>query len=49
MIDLLICFECLYIEVYDESSKVVSSFKVTQLPEPFFDKVLNEAGIPKAK
>ena len=48
-IDLVICFECLQIYLYNGSSDSVKEFLVTDLPQSVFDKVLKDAGISKAK
>jgi hypothetical protein len=47
-IEMVICFECAQVKVFDGAAMVWSS-TVGKSPEPAFDKVLKDAGIPKAK
>jgi hypothetical protein len=47
-IDLVICFECLQVYVYAEEGRQ-GSFLTTSSPQPVFDQVLREAGVPLAK
>jgi len=47
-VDLVICFECLQVEVYDGADKA-KGFLVTADPQPAFDRVLTAAGVPLAR
>jgi hypothetical protein len=46
-VDLVICFECLQVEVYDGADKA-KRFLITAGPQPAFDRVLKGAGVPLA-
>jgi hypothetical protein len=49
-VDLVICFECHWVNVYlDGKNKLVSQLTVDPSIEPLFDKVLRDAKIPLAK
>jgi hypothetical protein len=48
-VDLVICFECAQFEVYLGTDEKAKHLLVNKSPEPAFDKVLKDAGIPKAK
>jgi hypothetical protein len=48
-VELVICFECSQFDLYDASGEEGKRLLVNQTPEPAFDKVLNDAGLPKAK
>ena len=48
MVDLLICFECKQGEIFLNGGRV-SGFQLSDSPQPVFDKVLQDAGIPLAK
>ena len=43
-IDLVICFECLQVQVF-EGDKDAGEFLITDTPQPAFDKVLRDAGV----
>jgi hypothetical protein len=43
--DFVICFECLQVEVY-VGDKRTNSFLVSRSPQPLFDKILRDAGVP---
>lgn len=45
--DLLICFECLQVEVHSGAAQE-TKFIVNQKPEAVFDQVLQDAGVPLA-
>ncbi len=45
--DLVICFECLQIYVY-EGEILQTTFNVKAFPQPVFDQVLRDAGLPLA-
>ena len=45
-VDLVICFECLQVEVY-EGEKDAGRFLITDAPQAAFDKVLRDAGVPR--
>ena len=47
-VDLVICFECHQFGLFSGAGEV-TGFLVDKSPEPAFDKVLKDAGIPKAK
>ena len=47
-VELVICFECHQFGLYSGAGEV-TGFLVDKSPEPAFDKVLKDAGIPKAK
>ncbi|HLW65757.1 MAG TPA: hypothetical protein VKS79_10595 [Gemmataceae bacterium] len=47
-VELVICFECHQFKVFTGPGKV-SGLLVDKSPEPAFDKILKDAGIPKAK
>jgi len=45
--DILVCFECLQVEVYRERKKQNAySFLTSESPQPIFDQVLKDAGVP---
>ncbi len=46
-VDLVICFECSQVQVWQGDS-LVTSFIVGQSPEPVFDQALRDAGLPLA-
>jgi hypothetical protein len=46
-VDLVICFECLQVQVYAGAGRA-GSFLTTRSPQPVFDRVLREAGVPLA-
>lgn len=48
-VELLICFECAQLQVYDGPAGQGKFLLVSKAPEPVFDKVLQDAKIPKAK
>lgn len=48
-VDLVICFRCQQFNVYVNSSTTSKTYAISKAPEPIFDKVLIDAGIPKAK
>lgn len=48
-VDLVICFQCQRVDVYAVSATKINFLAISSTPEPVFDKVLNEAGITKAK
>jgi hypothetical protein len=51
-VDLLVCFRCLQVEVYDsadEKSQKIKTVLVSRSPEPAFDRVLKEANVPLAE
>jgi hypothetical protein len=45
--DLLICFECLQVEVHSDAAPE-TKFIVNRKPEPLFDQVLRDASVPLA-
>jgi len=47
-IDLVICFECSHVEVWQGES-LLTTFFVGQSPESVFDQVLRDAGLPLAR
>jgi hypothetical protein len=47
-VELVMCFECHQFKVFTGPGHV-SGFLVDKSPEPAFDKILKDAGIPKAK
>jgi hypothetical protein len=47
-VDLVICFECLQIELYADDKPVEKPVYVSRSPEPAFDKVLKDAGVKLA-
>jgi hypothetical protein len=46
-VDLVICFECSQVQVWQDDSHV-TTFIVGQSPEPVFDQALRDAGLPLA-
>jgi hypothetical protein len=46
--DLVICFECLQVQVF-EPEQQVKGFLVSDSPQPVFDHVLRAAGVPLAE
>ena|ERR1700722_1663745 len=50
-VDLVICFQCMQVYVYDDpkSDKKTKTFLTTGSPEEAFDKVLKDAGVTLAK
>lgn len=46
-VDLVICFECMSVQVY-EDGKQTRGFLVTESPQKVFDEVLKKAGVPLA-
>ena len=46
--ELVICFQCAQFHVYDSTGKL-TSLLINKTPEPMFDQLLKDAGIPKAK
>jgi hypothetical protein len=46
-VDLVICFECAQVYLYS-AGQWMGSVPVTGSPEPAFDRVLSEAGVPLA-
>jgi hypothetical protein len=46
-VDLVICFECSQVQVWQGNSHV-TTFIVGQSPEPVFDQALRDAGVPLA-
>ena len=48
-VDLVICFECNQIGVYEATSTNLKFFAISKTPKPVFDKILEDAGITKAK
>jgi hypothetical protein len=46
-VDLVICFECLQVQVHDGSDKA-TGFLISAGPQPAFDRVLTAAGVPRA-
>jgi hypothetical protein len=47
-VDFVICFQCSHVEIYQRDEKL-RGFFVTSSPQPAFDGVLREAGVPLAK
>src|SRR5829696_4569024 len=47
MVDFVICFECLQVQVYAGAGRA-GGFLTTASPQPAFDRVLREAGVPLA-
>jgi hypothetical protein len=46
-VEMVICFECLQAHVYiDKSDKNTAGFLTNKSPQPAFDKVLKDAGVP---
>lgn len=48
-VELVICFECSQFKLYVGSEEADEALLVGKTPEPVFDKVLKDAGIPKAR
>jgi hypothetical protein len=47
-IDLLICFQCNQVEIFVDGRNA-PGFLIGSSPQPVFDKVLNDAGVPLPK
>ena len=48
-VDLVICFECAQFDLYEPGSDKPTRLLIGKGPEPTFDKVLRDAGVPKPK
>lgn len=48
VIDLVICFRCLQVEVFTDG-KPTGGFLTSSSPQPIFDQVLHNAGVPLPK
>ncbi len=48
-VDLVICFECAQFDLYENGSDKPTRLLIGKGPEPAFDKVLKDAGVPKPK
>jgi hypothetical protein len=46
-VDFVICFECLQVQVF-EGNRSLKGFLISDSPQPPFDKVLRDAGVPLA-
>jgi len=45
--DILVCFKCFQVEVYREGKKQSAySFLIGRSPQPLFDQILTDAGVP---
>jgi len=45
--DILVCFQCYQVEVYREGKKQSAySFLIGRSPQPLFDQILTDAGVP---
>ena len=48
-VDLVICFECAQFKLYEGKDAEPKTLLIGKGPEPAFDKVLRDAGVPKPK
>jgi hypothetical protein len=48
-VDLVICFECAQFKLYEGKDGEPKTLLIGKGPEPAFDKVLKDAGVPKPK
>ena len=48
-VDLVICFECAQFDLYEPGSDKPTRLLIGKSPEPTFDQVLRDAGVPRPK